>query len=70
MKTKLEDMQAVYDILTKGKSNQMGFILLPAIEGFKVFEVSEERLKLYLMSEQLHIKANKEDKKEGKKQWE
>lgn len=59
MKTKLEDIQIVYDMLNKSKVEQKGYILLPDMEGFKLFEIDEERLKMYLQMENYHRKAIK-----------
>lgn len=60
MKTKLEDIQSVYDMLNKSKVDRKGYILLPDIEGFKLFEIDEDRLRMYLKAESAHKSLSKE----------
>ena len=51
---KLEDIQTIFNTFNKSKLERKGYILLPSFEGFKLFEIDEERLKLYLQAESLH----------------
>jgi hypothetical protein len=51
---KLEDIQTIYESFNKSKLERKGYILLPSFEGFKLFEIDAERLKLYLQAESLH----------------
>jgi hypothetical protein len=54
---KLEDIQTIFETLNKSKLEQKGYILIPSFEGFKLFEINEDRLKLYLQAESLHNHA-------------
>ena len=36
------------------KIERKGFILLPSMEGYKLFEINEDRLKLYLEAESVY----------------
>jgi len=54
---KLKDIQTILNTLNKSKLERKGYILLPSFEGFKLFEIDEDRLKLYLQAESLHIRA-------------
>lgn len=54
---KLEDIQTIFETLNKSKIERKGYIMLPSIEGFQLFEISEERLKHYLQAESLHNRA-------------
>jgi len=60
-KTKVMEMtQELIDFfnnLTKNQINKVGYIFLPDINGFKVFEVSEVRLKQYLIYERMYQKS-------------
>jgi len=56
-KIKLEDIQTIFENLNTNKIERKGYIMLPSIEGFQLFEISEERLKLYLQAESLHNRA-------------
>jgi hypothetical protein len=54
---KLEDIQTIFNTFNKSKLERKGYILLPSFEGFKLFEIDEDRLKLYLQVESLHNRA-------------
>jgi hypothetical protein len=47
-------IQELYEIITKSKIDRTGYILLPSIDGFKLFAIDEDRLKTYLYAESLH----------------
>jgi hypothetical protein len=51
---KLEDIQTIFNTINKSKLERKGYILLPSFEGFELFEIHEDRLKLYLQAESLH----------------
>lgn len=59
---KIEDIQAIYETFNKSKIERKGYIMLPSFEGFKLFEIDEDRLKLYLEAETLY-RANNQIKK-------
>jgi len=51
---KLYDLQKIFETLNKSKIERKGFILLPSMEGYKLFEINEDRLKLYLEAESVY----------------
>jgi len=63
-KIKIEDVQTIFETLNKSKVERKGYIMLPSIEGFQLFELPEERLKLYLQAESLHNRAMADSKNE------
>lgn len=58
----IDDMKELADALGIGKTTQTGFILLPNIEGFQVFEIDKKRLEGYLAIEALANKTGISDK--------
>jgi len=54
-----EEYNALAEMFKPGREPQMGFILIPDMHGFKVFEIEKERLESYLMAESMYRK-NKE----------
>jgi len=56
------------DFYNKMKSNvieQVGYIWLPSIDGFKIFEIPAERLDLYLKAESMHNQLSINEIKES-----
>lgn len=56
-KIKIEDVQTIFETLNKSKIERKGYIMIPSIEGFQLFELPKERLELYLHAESLHNRA-------------
>ena len=50
----LEDIQKLSETLIKSRLNQKGYIMMPDFNGFKLYEIDENRLNLYLQAEGLH----------------
>jgi len=61
---KSEFIQTILDVFNKSKLERKGYILLPSFEGFKLFEIDEDRLNLYLQAESLHKRALSDSNKE------
>jgi hypothetical protein len=57
-KLKAEDLKVFAEMMNANKVKRNGYIMMPSINGFDLFEISEERLKLYLQAENMHRKAN------------
>lgn len=51
-KITFESIKELSDLLNQSKVERNGYIMLPSIEGFKMYEISEKRLNLYLRLEQ------------------
>ena len=49
----VESFQEIADMFNKNKIERKGYILLPSFEGFQLFEIDEERLRLYLKMESI-----------------
>ncbi len=47
----IQDIQRIADTFNTAKEADKGFILLPSIEGFQVFEIDKKRLETYLKIE-------------------
>lgn len=53
-KLTVEDIQKLSETLIKGRVEQKGYIMMPDFNGFKLYEIDENRLKLYLQTEGLY----------------
>lgn len=51
-----ESLEKIFETLNSSKVERKGYIMLPTIKGFDLFEIPEERLKQYLIAENLHNK--------------
>ena len=61
----IDDLKELSDALNIGKESQTGFIMIPNIGGFQMFEISKDRLELYLKTEALY-KIHETKTKESK----
>ena len=50
----IEKIQSISEMISQSKRNRKGYIMLPSINGFEMFEIDEERLKLYLQAERVN----------------
>lgn len=56
-KITIDNLQEISNNLNKIKPHERnGYILLPSIEGFDLFEINEDRLRKYLVAEQMYLK--------------
>lgn len=53
-KDPIEDMKLIKTIMDN-REKPVGYILLPTIEGFDVFEMDAEKLELYMHAECVHL---------------
>jgi len=61
MKITIENVKALFDEINKSRVERKGYIMLPSIEGFLLYEIDEEHLRMYLQNESL-IRSVKEHK--------
>ena len=61
MKITIENAKTLFDEIKKSKVERKGYIMLPSVEGFLLYEIDEEHLRMYLQNESL-IRSVKEHK--------
>jgi hypothetical protein len=55
----LKELTDFYNEMEKNRIERVGYIFLPSIEGFKVFEIAEDHLKKFLTLESQLNRFNK-----------
>lgn len=61
----IQQLSDFYNEMEKNRINKVGYILLPSLEGFEVFEISEVNLKKYLTLEGMLNRKNKDPQKQN-----
>ena len=59
----IDELNMFAEQLKSMKVKRTGFIMIPEFEGFKMYEIDEDRLKKYLAMEILHKKAQEIENK-------
>lgn len=60
--SKEEMIKELQELMDKSKIERTGFLLMPSILGLNMYEVPEERLKMYMAMEIEHNALTKRDK--------
>lgn len=59
-----ESITKIIDTLNSSKVERKGYIIMPSLSGFDVYEIDEDRLKGYLTLEALNNKIKEDGKKD------
>jgi len=54
------DIQKIADLFNKSRLKRNGYILMPDINGFKLYEIDQDRLEKYLQAETVFQHYNKQ----------
>ncbi len=52
----LESISKIIETLNSSKAERKGYIMMPSLNGFDLYEINEERLKSYLTIESMNNK--------------